>query len=259
MKIMNGLDLQSQKIISLADPSASTDAANKQYVDNVARGLQWKPPVRSASTTNVSISSPGATLDGVSLAANDRILLKNQATASENGIYVWTAPASALTRPSDADTNGELAPGSSVSVTEGTVNADKVFMIISDATIIIGTTAQTWGQLGGGTTYTSGNGISVAGSVISAAAGTGITVTGGGINIDSSVVSRKFSANIGNGSSSSSAVTHGLGTKDVAVSLRQTNNDEAVNTDWVATDTNNVTFTFAVAPASNALRATVVG
>ena len=112
---------------------------------------------------------PGSgTLDGVTLTVNDRILLKNQTAASENGIYVWTGSGSALTRSTDADNNGELAPGTSLSVTEGTVNADKVFMIISDAAITIGTTSQTWGQLSGGTTYSGGNGVSVAGSVISA-------------------------------------------------------------------------------------------
>lgn len=259
MKIMNGLDLQSQKIANLADPSATTDAANKQYVDNVARGLSWKIPVRAASTTNVNLASPGATIDGVTLAANDRLLLKNQTTASENGIWVWTASGSALTRSIDADNNGELAPGASLSVTEGSTNADKVFMIISDAAITIGTTSQTWGQLAGGTTYTGGNGISVAGSVISAVANTGVSVTGSGIGIDTSVVARKFSANLGNGSLTSIAVTHSLGTQDVNVSVRDTASQSGVLADWVATDANTVTLTFAVAPASNAYRVTVTG
>lgn len=259
MKIMNGLDLQSQKIANLADPSATTDAANKQYVDNVARGLSWKSPVRAASTTNVSLASPGATIDGVTLAANDRLLLKNQTTASENGIWVWTASGSALTRSIDADNNGELAPGTSLSVTEGSTNADRVFMIISDAAITIGTTAQTWGQLAGGTTYTGGNGISVAGSVISAVANTGVSVTGSGIGIDTSVVARKFSANLGNGSLTSIAVTHSLGTQDVNVSVRDAASNSGVLADWVATDANTVTLTFAVAPASNAYRVTVTG
>ena len=259
MKIMNGLDLQSQKIANLADPSATTDAANKQYVDNVARGLSWKSPVRAASTTNVSLASPGATIDGVTLAANDRLLLKNQTTASENGIWVWTASGSALTRSIDADNNGELAPGTSLSVTEGSTNADRVFMIISDAAITIGTTAQTWGQLAGGTTYTGGNGINVAGSVISAVANTGVSVTGSGIGIDTSVVARKFSANLGNGSLTSIAVTHSLGTQDVNVSVRDAASNSGVLADWVATDANTVTLTFAVAPASNAYRVTVTG
>jgi hypothetical protein len=237
MKIMNGLDLQSQKIVSLADPSANTDAANKQYVDNVARGLQWKNPVRVASTSNVTVASPGATLDGVTLAVNDRVLLKNQTTAAENGIYVWTASGSPLTRATDADTNGELAPGASVSVAEGTVNADKVFMIISDAAITIGTTAQTWGQLSGGTSFTAGNGINVAGSVISAvaAAGGGVQVVAGGIQLDASIAVRKFSANVGNGALTSIPVAHNLGTKDVSVTLREVSSDAGVLTDWTAT------------------------
>lgn len=171
MKVMNGLDLQSQKIVNLADPSANTDAANKQYVDNVARGLAWKAPVRAASTTNLNTASPGATIDGVTMVANDRVLLKDQSTASQNGVWVWSGAASPLTRASDADTNGELTPGTAVSVTEGTTNADKVFMIISDAAITIGTTSQTWAALSGsGASYTAGNGISIAANVISAVA-----------------------------------------------------------------------------------------
>ncbi len=261
MKIMNGLDLQSQKIVSLADPSANTDAANKQYVDNVARGLTWKAPVRVASTTNVNTAAPGSTVDGVALAANDRILLKDQTTSAQNGIWVWSASGSALTRASDADNSGELAPGTSVSVSEGSVNADRVFMIISDAAITIGTTAQTWGQLSGGTSYSAGNGINVAGSVISAVATAsgGISVAAGGIQLDTSIAARKFSANVGNGAASSIAITHNLGSKDITISVRDAASDAGVLVDWVATDTNNVTLTFAVAPASNAYRVTVTG
>ncbi len=261
MKIMNGLDLQSQKIVALADPSANTDAANKQYVDNVARGLSWKAPVRAASTANVTLASPGATIDGVALAANDRLLLKNQTTASENGIWVWTASGSALSRAADADTNGELAPGTSVSVAEGTAGADKVFMIISDAAITIGTTSQTWGQLAGGTTYTGGNGINVAGSVITAvaAASGGLSVVAGGIQLDTSIAVRKFSANVGNGAATSIAVTHNLGTQDITLALREVATQAGVLVDWVATDANTATLTFAVAPASNAYRLTVHG
>ena len=260
-KVLNGLDLQSQRIVGLADPSASTDAANKQYVDNVARGLYWKAPVRAATTASGTLASAyagGQSVDGVVLATNDRILIKNQATASENGIYTVNA-SGAPSRAADADTNGELAPGTSLSVTEGTANGDKAFIIISDAAITIGTTAQAWGQLSGGATYTGGNGINVAGPVISAVAHTGILVTGSGIAVDASVVARKFSTNVGNGSATSIAVTHGLGTKDVAVSLREVASDAGVLTDWTATDTNTVTLSFAVAPASNAYRVTVAG
>ena len=261
MKVMNGLDLQSQKVVNLADPSANTDAANKQYVDNVARGLMWKAPVRASATANVVLAAPGATFDGVTLATNDRVLLKAQTTGSENGIWVWTGAAAALTRASDADNGSELAPGTSVTVTEGTANGDKAFLIVSDAAITIGTTATTWGQLGGGTTYSGGNGIAVAGSVVSAvaAASGGVQVVAGGIQLDASIAARKFSANIGNGAATAIAVTHNLGTQDVTVTVREVSSQARVLLDWVATDVNTVTLTFAVAPASNAFRASVVG
>ncbi len=263
MKFGNGLDLQSQKIINLADPSATTDAATKQYVDNVARGLQWKEPVRVASVTNGALATAfanGQTVDGVVLATGNRILLAAQTTASENGIYTVNG-AGAPTRAADADNGTELAPGTAVSVNEGTVNGDKVLHIISDAAITIGTTAQTWAALGGGVTYTAGNGINVAGSVISAvaAAGGGVAVVAGGIQLDTTVAARKFSTNVGNGALTSIAVTHNLGTQDVVVSLRDSATNAGVITDWVATDANTVTLTFAAAPASNAYRATVTG
>ena len=264
MKVMNGLDLQSQKIVNLADPSATTDAANKQYVDNVARGLQWKAPVRVTTTTNGTLASAyanGQSIDGVVLATGDRILLKDQTTAADNGIYTVNA-SGAPTRALDADTGGELAPGTAVTATAGTTNGDKAYLIVSDAAITIGTTAQTWGQLGGaGTGYTGGNGINVAGSVISAvaAASGGLSVVAGGIQLDSSIAARKFSASIGNGAATSLAVTHNLGTKDVHVSVRTVADDSHVIADAVSTDTNTITITFATAPASNAYRVTVIG
>lgn len=263
MKVSNGLDLQSQKIVGLADPSAATDAATKQYVDNVARGLQWKDPVRVASVANGTLATAfanGQTVDGVVLATGNRILLAAQTTGSENGIYTVNA-SGAPTRAVDADTGAELAPGTAVSVAEGTTNGDKVMHIISDAAITIGTTAQTWALLGGGTTYTGGNGINVAGSVITAvaAASGGLSVVAGGIQLDTSIAVRKVAANIGNGSLTTITVTHNLGTEDVTVSVRDAATKVGILCDWTVVDTNNVSFTFATAPASNAYRAVVHG
>jgi len=174
------------------------------------------------------------------------------------GIYTVNATG-APTRATDADGGTELAPGTAVSVTAGTTNGDKVFMITSDAAITVHTTAQTWGQLAGGTSYTAGNGINIASNVISAVAGNGIVVDGTGIRVDTSITARKFSANIGNGALTSIAVTHSLGTKDVTVAIRANADDSHVLADVVSTDTNTVTITFATAPASNAYRVTVVG
>jgi hypothetical protein len=261
MKIMNGLDLQSQKLTSLADPSAASDAATKQYVDNVAAGMQWKAPVRVATTANGTLATAYANtqvIDGVTLATGNRILIKNQSAASENGLYI-VAASGAPNRATDADAGNELAPGTAVTIAEGTINADKAFMIISDAAIAIGTTSQTWGQFSAGATYSAGNGISIAGSVISAvaASGGGLSVVAGGIQLDTSIALRKFNANVGNGTLTSIAVTHNLGTQDIVVAVRDTATNAGVLVDWAATDTNTVTLNFAVAPASNAYRCSV--
>jgi hypothetical protein len=260
-KILNGLDLQGQRITGLGDPSGATDAATRQYVDNVARGLTWKAPARAAATGNVTVASPGATMDGVTLVNGDRVLLMNQTTQSQNGIYVWNGAATPLTRPADADTDGELAPGTAISVTQGTVNGDRTYVIISDTTIQIGTTAMVWAPIGGGTPYTASNGVALTGQNFAGvvASGGGLTVGAAGFAIDTSVVARKVSGSIGNGSITTVAVTHNLNTKDVLVETRLVATDELVITDWVATSTTQVTFTFGTPPASGAIRFTIMG
>lgn len=87
LKVMNGLDLQGQRIINMADPSAATDAVTKQYVDGLINGLSWKDSVRVATTTNGALATAfanGQTVDGVTLATGNRILIKNQTTGSED-------------------------------------------------------------------------------------------------------------------------------------------------------------------------------
>src|SRR4051812_8331924 len=99
------LNLNSQKIINVADPTAGTDGANKQYVDNLSAGLSWKEAMRAASTANLTLSGT-QTIDGVAVVANDRVLAKDQSTASGNGIYVVAAGAWA--RATDADGANEI-------------------------------------------------------------------------------------------------------------------------------------------------------
>lgn len=263
-KILNGLDLVNQKIVNLADPSSATDAATKQYVDNNGEGKQWKSPVRAATTANGTLATAyanGQTIDGVTLATGDRILIKDQTTGQDNGIYV-VAASGAPSRASDANTNGELAPGTTVYVTEGTVNGDKSYSITSNAAITIGTTSHTWGQTGGsGTTYSAGDGLQLTSTTFSVKLDTasGLSVGAGGLKVDTAVVARKYAANIGNGASTSIAVNHALGTRDVHVSVHDAATYEEVECDVVKTDTANVTLTFATAPASNAYRVVVIG
>jgi phage-related tail fiber protein len=245
--VWSPLDLHNQRIANLGSPSVATDAVNKQYVDNVAQGLDWKASTRAASTGNVTLATPGATLDGVTLANGDRVLLKDQSTGAQNGIYTYTDATTPLARASDAASAGQVTAGMAVTVEEGTVNGDKVFILITDGTITLGTTALAFTQLGGGggTTYTSGTGISISGSIIS---------------VDTSVVARKVAANVGDGSSTSITVNHNLGTRDVQVQV-YTNAApyDTVLVETQRTDANNVLLVFGTAPATNAYRAVVEG
>jgi len=103
----------------------------------------WKEPVRAASTGNLTISGPGATIDGVAMAAQDRFLAKDQTAGAENGIYVWLGAAVAASRASDF-ASGTTALGAVVYATEGTVNADRAFICTTNETITLGTTSLTF-------------------------------------------------------------------------------------------------------------------
>lgn len=160
--VMTGsLDSGNQKIINVGTPTNTTDAATKAYVDGLIAGVNqmvsFKAGVRAASTANVSLSTPGTTLDGVALVAQNRVLLKNQTAPAENGIYVWTASGSALTRAIDFDNWTEI-PGSAVIVEEGTTQADTLWISTANDGGTIGTTAITFSQLTtGGGGYTNAN------------------------------------------------------------------------------------------------------
>lgn len=128
-----------------ADPASALQAATKQYVDNLAAGLDVKASVRAATTANITLSG-AQTIDGVSVIAGDRVLVKDQSTASQNGIYV--AAAGSWTRATDMDAWAEV-PGANCWVEEGTANADRSWVCTSNAGGTIGSTAITWTQFGG--------------------------------------------------------------------------------------------------------------
>lgn len=261
-KVMNGLDLQGQRAQNAGDPSSAQDLATKNYVDATVRGVDWKASVRAASTGNVTVSSAPSSIDGVTLASGDRVLLKDQTTGSQNGIYTFSAAASPLVRATDADSSAEVTSGMAVTVTEGTANGDKVYILTTNDPITLDTTSLAFSQLGGGGgSYTAGNGLteSPAGT-FNVGAGTGIVVNADDIAIDPNVVARKFSANVGDGSATAITLTHNLGTKDIEVQVYTNASPwDTVICDVTRPTTNTVTLTFATAPASGAYRAVVIG
>ena len=137
--------LNNQKITGLGTPTADTDAATKLYVDTASQGLDAKASVRAATTANITLSAP-QTIDGVSVIAGDRVLVKNQSTASGNGIYLVAA--GAWTRATDMDAWTEV-PNAFVFVEQGTTLADTGWVSTADPGGTLGTTNITWTQFSG--------------------------------------------------------------------------------------------------------------
>lgn len=260
-KFFTDLDLQSvSKVINVPTPTAAGDAVPKSYVDSAVEGLAWKDSARVATQSNINLSSPGATIDGITMASQDRVLVRNQSTQSQNGIYVWNGAATALTRSLDASTFAELEQAI-ITVEEGT-----------DA-------GTTWRQ-------TQINGVIDTNNVIfssfAAAAPAASETTAGIAEIatqaevdagtdDARIITplklatwsgriRKYAASFGDGSATSYVITHNFNTRDVTVVVFPNSGTfDNVEVDVGRTSVNAVTLVFATAPASNAYRVVVIG
>lgn len=258
-KVSNGLDLLLQRIINLGDPTGPTDAATKQYVDNLIRGLDWKASVRVKTTANITLSGT-QTVDGIALAAGDRILVANQTDQTQNGVYVVAA--GTWSRANDFSDSQSVTASAAVTVEQGSAAADTVWLLITDGTVTIGTSNLVFSQLGGGITYTQGNGILVSGTVISAKAATagGILVSAAGISVDRSLVPNKYAANVPAGSTSA-VLTHNLGTTDIVPALYDLTGakPKSMLPEVEPTDANTATIYFATAPTSGQYRVVLMG
>lgn len=185
--------------IQVASPSNDSDAANKGYVDAARSGLDVKASVRVATATHLSAftrvgnvltadANGALVVDGVTVALNDRVLVKNETNANApfNGIYTVTATGDAgtpwvLTRSTDADSNAEVTAGMFTFVAEGTANADSGWVLTTNDTITLGTTSLAFAQFSGAGQITAGNGLTKTGNTIDAV-GTADRIT---VNADS--------------------------------------------------------------------------
>ena len=161
------------RLTGLGDPQGAQDAVTKAYVDLTVQGLEPKQSVRAASVATIATLSGPMTLDGVALVAGDRVLVKDQTTVAQNGIYVVAAGAWA--RSADADVWGELV-SAYVFVESGTVNADMGYLATVDPGGTLGTTAVTFVQFTGAGQILAGAGLTKSGNTLDVGAGTGIAV-----------------------------------------------------------------------------------
>lgn len=270
---------------SSATPSGANDLTNKAYVDSVATGLDFKQSVRMASTANVSgtYSATGgssargqltamsnAAIDGVSLTAGNRVLLKNQSTPAQNGIWVITTVGTGSNgvwdRATDFDQDAEVTSGAFVFVEEGTVNGDTGWVLTTNNPITIGGasgTSLTWAQFSGAGTYTNGNGLSLTGTSFAVVADTGIAVSGSGVAVNHAGSNGThvplMYTTATHSSSTTIAITHNLGFQWVCAHVFDASTGEEIECGITCTSSTVTTFYFASAPSANSLRFLIHG
>ena len=210
------VSLNSQTITNLADPVNASDAATKSFVEATSQGLDVKDSCVAATTANITISTAlnnGDTLDGVTLSTNDRVLVKDQSTASENGIYVvGSSPARAADLAAGAD-----AAGFFTFVEQGSVNADNGFVCTSNkGSAVVGTNNLTIAQFSGAGQVTAGDGLDKSGNTLSVdlKSNGGLVIESTEIAVDlaaSSITGTLAISDGGTGATSASAARTALG------------------------------------------------
>ena len=177
----SSVSINSQKITNLADPSADTDGVNKRYADALKNGLDVKQSVRVATTANITLSGT-QTIDGVAVVAGDRVLVKNQTSGSQNGIYVVAA--GSWSRSTDADLDSEVSPGMFAFIEEGTTNADTGWVMTTNSPTTLGTTALTFAQFSGAGSLSVDATLSKVGNTIGLVSGTATAGTYTSVTVD---------------------------------------------------------------------------
>lgn len=262
MPVVSDLDFVSgAKITGLPQATEAGQPLTFEQLGSAIEGLAWKDDVRAASTANINLTSPGASIDGVAMVANDRFLAKNQTAATENGVYIWNGAAVAATRASDMDVSAEFN-SATVPVVSGTTNAGTTWRQTA-ASPTIGTTPIVFTSFnaGAGAASETSAGIAEIATQVETDAGSDDTRFVTPLKMANAPSrAKRYAGDVGDGSNTSITVTHNLNTRDVNLTLRRNSGAyEQVLVDWGATTVNTITLTFATAPSAAQFRAIVTG
>lgn len=276
----SAVSLNSQRITSVATPSVDSDVATKGYVDATKQGLVFKDSVRVATTGNLAATRSSNTLTASSngsindtgidsvtdLALNERVLVKDQSTGADIGIYYITVLGNGSTpwvmvRATDFDSSGDAAPGSYVFVNEGTVNADSAWVLSTNAPITLNTTNLLFIKFSGAAQITAGAALDKTGNTLDVKVDdTTIEISSDQLQTKAPYRTRIFNAQIGDGTTTDIVVTHNFGTRRVTATVRRVASPyDQVIVDNESTGVNTVTFKFNVAPSTNEFDVTILG
>lgn len=259
MDILTNYDFKNvARIQNLPNAASAQEPATKAQLDAAIEGLAWKDSARVATQANVNLSAPGATIDGITMAANDRVLVRSQTTASENGIYIFNGSATAMTRSPDASTSDELEQAV-ITVEEGTSAGATFRQTLVNFTIGSGAVAWTsFGTSAPASTETTA-GIAELATQAETDAGTDDARIVTPLKFKASSLRAKGgTALIGDGSQTSYTVTHGFNTKNVLVQVFRESDGVEVIADITRGTVNAVTVAFASAPTANQYRVLVM-
>lgn len=261
-QVLTNLDFNNtSKIINLVDGVAAQDAATVAQLNAITTGLSWKDSVRAASTGNINLASPGTTIDGITMAVNDRFLAKDETSVPTNGIYIWNGSAVPATRTTDADIFSELE-SAIVSVEEGTANAGTTWRQ-TQVNGVIGTNNNVWASFGTAAAAASETVAGIAEIATQAETDTGTDdlrfITP--LKLANYTAKKlKYTGTVGDAAATSYVVTHNLGTKALVVSVyRNSGNYDAIECDIEFTSTNSITLKFTAAPSLNQFAYTILG
>lgn len=247
-----------RKLLNVPAAVNPSDPVILSQLNSAVEGLAWKDNARVASQVNLTLSGPGAAIDGITMVANDRVLVKAQTAQAENGIYIWNGAATPMTRSLDANTFDELE-SAVVTVDEGT-NAGATFRQ-TQVNGVIATNNVIFTSFGTAATQASETSAGIAEIATQAETDAGtddLRIVSPLKLATSPFASKKFNATIGDAAATSIAVNHNLNTRDINAEVyRNSGTFDSVLVEMQRTTVNQITLIFDTAPALNSYRVVI--